>query len=119
MPVECILVLKIDYWGNVVSDHKEELEGGGLYRYGMCYPHCIQTRMEPKAWILVHCFYLAFIPNHISSDAFCIQLPCCHKYVSSSLSVCLSLTVYLSLSFGVCHDSGTWSLSSNSQVPFC
>ena len=27
--IECILVLKIDYWGNVVSDHKEELEGEG------------------------------------------------------------------------------------------
>ena len=57
--------------------------------------------MEPKAWILVHCFYLAFIPNHISSDAFCIQLPCCHKYVSSSLSVSLSLCLSLSLSLSI------------------
>ena len=28
--IECFLVLKIDYWGNVVSDHKGGVGGGGV-----------------------------------------------------------------------------------------
>ena len=38
MPIECILVLKIDYWGNIVSDHNGELGGGGVItvRHVLC-----------------------------------------------------------------------------------